>query len=224
MVLENKPKNCAYMRISVKGENLENQKEAIKRFAKEELIFFQDIEHGDSKTKDRPGFNQLMNYIHTFRAMGNQIPNKLYVFEISRIGRDHLETLTSVIELEKNDNVQVLSASPNESWINITNHTIRGLILSIMSWQYEQELMSLRSRTKEALSIKKEQLEKNGYFISRKGKTITKLGRPERVIDWEKYEKLRKEGYTISVICRMLGYHYPWFIKKKKEHEILAKE
>ena len=144
-------KNIAYLRISVKGENLENQEQAIRKFANEELTFYRDIEHGDTRAKERPGYNQMIEDI--MKSFTQTRPKKLYVYEISRIGRDHLETLTNIITLEKVYKVQVLSVSPNESWINTSSHEIRGLILSIMSWQYEQELKGLRTRTKEALSI-----------------------------------------------------------------------
>lgn len=217
MVLENEQKNIAYLRVSIKGENLENQEQAIKKFANEDLKFYRDIEHGDIKARNRPGYNQLVEDIKGSPVEAR--PKKLYVYEISRIGRDHLETLTNIITLEKTYKIQVLSVSSNESWINTSSTEIRGLILSIMTWQYEQELKALRIRTKEALTVKKETLARDGYFISRKGKKITKLGRPPRLIDWDQYSDLRNKGYSISSICRMLGYHYPWFIIKKKEHD-----
>lgn len=217
MVLENEHKEIAYLRVSVKGEDLTNQERAIRKFAKEDLVIFSDIEHGDTKITDRAGYQKMIDYICSMPWNDR----KLYVYEISRIGRDHLETLTSIIRLEKEYNVQVLSVSPNESWINTSSPEIRGLILSIMSWQYEQELRALRTRTKAALEAKKESLKRNGYFISRKGNKITKLGRPPRVIDWAQYQELRDKGLTVSNICRILGYHYPWFLKKKKEHDRL---
>lgn len=214
MVLDIKPLNCAYIRTSIRNEDPRNQEEAIKKFTKEKLTWFKDIEHGDSDIQTRPGFRDLLNYIKESK------PGKLYIYEISRIGRNHLETLSNLIQLERELGVQVISVSPTESWINNSNKSIRGLILSILSWTYEQELINLRRRTREALEWKKNQIKENGFFISSKGKEIRKLGRPERVIDWGQVQEYELKGISLSDISRILNLNYQWFLKKHKEHEI----
>ena len=204
--------NCAYVRISLKTEDPRNQESGIKKFTKEKLTWFRDIEHGDTRADLRPGFGELLTYIKENK------PGKLYVYEISRIGRDHLETLSKLVQLERELGVQVVSVSPNESWLNNSEKSIRGLILSIMSWNYEQELLNLRRRTREALDWKKGLIKDQGFFISSKGTRITKLGRPERVINWDQVQEYENKGISLSGIAKLLDLNYQWFLKKHKVH------
>ena len=53
-------RNIAYLRVSKKEENIENQREAIKKFANEELIFFEDIISGSTRAEERKGFKEMM--------------------------------------------------------------------------------------------------------------------------------------------------------------------
>lgn len=212
MVLDKSALNCAYLRVSLKTEDPRNQEAAIKKFTREKLAWFKDIEHGDSRADLRPGFSELITYIRENK------PGKLYIYEISRIGRDHLETLGNLVKLERELGVQVISVSANESWLNNSNGSIRGLILSIMSWNYEQELSNLRRRTREALDFKKDQIRAQGYFISSRGKKITKLGRPEKIIDWGQVQEYENKGISLSDISKLMDLNYQWFLKKRKVH------
>jgi len=201
--------NVGYLRVSIKEEDIKNQKYAIEKFAGEPLIFFEDTISGATNANERKDFYRMIEYIEKFH------PEKVYVYEISRIGRTFFETLKIIYELETKYNVRVLSASPKETFMNQLDPAIRNLILSIFAWVAERERDVMIVRTKNALDRKKAELKEKGYFISRKGNKITKLGRPNKEIDWKQVNKYREQGLSYATICKLMHYNYQWFIRKK---------
>jgi DNA invertase Pin-like site-specific DNA recombinase len=196
--------DIGYIRISKGSENKENQEEAILKYfhiTRKEVKFFSDVITGESPADERPGFIEMKSY------MDEDPDGKLYVYEISRLGRDHAETVWLVSQLNKNyPGRKIFSASPMESWMNIENPSIRGLVISIFAWNAERELANLKQRTKDSLSRKKQEIQNQGYFISNSGKKVTKLGRPSTVtISADKILALRDEGLSYQQIADRLG-------------------
>jgi len=188
-------RNIAYLRVSKKEENIENQREAIKKFANEELIFFEDIISGSTRAEERKGFREMLEYIEKMR------PEKLYVYEISRLGRSMIETISIIQRLEKS--LIVIPVSEKERWLTTTDRSVRNLIMAIFSWVAERERELLIERTK------------NG--IERARKEGKKLGRPAREIDWKKVSDFRNKGISYSAISRILDVPYSTLIRKKSD-------
>jgi len=186
-------RNIAYLRVSKKEENIENQREAIKKFANEDLVFFEDIISGSTKAEERKGFREMLEYIEKMR------PEKLYVYEISRLGRSMIETISIIQKLEKT--VFIIPVSEKERWLATTDRSVRNLIMAIFSWVAEREREMLIERTR------------NG--IERARKEGKKLGRPAREIDWKKVNEYRNKGISYSAISRILDIPYPTLIRKK---------
>jgi len=186
-------RNIAYLRVSKKEENIENQREAIKKFANEDLVFFEDIISGSTKAEERKGFKEMLEYIEKMR------PEKLYVYEISRLGRSMIETISIIQKLEKT--VFIIPVSEKERWLATTDRSVRNLIMAIFSWVAERERELLIERTR------------NG--IERARKEGKKLGRPSREIDWKKVNEYRSKGISYSAISRILDIPYPTLIRKK---------
>ena len=186
-------RNIAYLRVSKKEENIENQREAIKKFANEDLVFFEDIISGSTKAEERKGFKEMLEYIEKMR------PEKLYVYEISRLGRSMIETISIIQKLEKI--VFIIPVSEKERWLATTDRSVRNLIMAIFSWVAEREREMLIERTR------------NG--IERARKEGKKLGRPAREIDWKKVNEYRSKGISYSAISRILDIPYPTLIRKK---------
>jgi len=187
-------RNIAYLRVSKKEENIENQREAIKKFANEDLVFFEDIISGSTKAEERKGFREMLEYIEKMR------PEKLYVYEISRLGRSMIETISIIQKLEKT--VFIIPVSEKERWLTTTDRSVRNLIMAIFSWVAERERELLKERTK------------NG--IERARKEGKKLGRPTREIDWKKVNEYRNKGISYSAISRILDVPYSTLIRKKR--------
>ena len=192
-------KNIAYLRVSKKEENIENQREAIKKFANEDLIFFEDIISGSIKAMERKGFREMLEYIEKMR------PERLYIYEISRLGRSMTETISIFQLLETKYNVIIIPVSEKERWLNTTDRSVRNLIMAIFSWVAEREREMLIERTK------------NG--IERAKKEGKKLGRPSKEIDWKKVNEYRNKGISYSAISRILDIPYPTLIRKKNNIE-----
>ncbi|MEM3900416.1 MAG: recombinase family protein [Thermoplasmata archaeon] len=204
-------RNIAYVRVSKKEENIENQKEAILKFANEDLIFFSDVVSGSVKAMEREGFKEMMEYIDKMK------PAKLYVYEISRIARSMTEALTIIQKLELEKNVMVIPVIEKERWFTTTDRSVRNLILAIFAWMAEREREMLIERTRNALEIRKEILKNGKTFISRKGNLISKLGRPSKKIDWKKVNEYREKNISYSAISRIMDIPYSTLIRNKNK-------
>ena len=158
---------------------------------------------GSIPPRDRFGFQQLMEYVKTHNV------GRVYISEISRIGRTMRETLSTITTLEENLGVMVFSTSPRESWLNTTDPSIRSLILSIFAWTSEWERKMLIQRTKAGLERAR-----------REGKHI---GRPQETINWAKVKKMRKPAedgrqLSFSAISLLLQIPYSTLIKHHRSH------
>ena len=167
-----------YVRVSTVEQNVKNQKLLLlKEGIPSDLIFVDYGVSGTVPAKRRPGFRRLMSYI-------TQHPDNvthLYVVELTRLGRNTLETVTLIEELESSG-IAVWSLSPNESFTRSNDQAVRQLLLMIMSWVAERERSNLVERTKLGLDRARED-----------GKSI---GRPRRDIDWGVVEELRDDGLS----------------------------
>ncbi len=191
-------KNIAYLRISKREENLDNQRNAIREFAKEDLIFFEDTVSGSVPAMQRKAFIDLFDYVEKMH------PERIYVYEISRLGRSMIETFSIIQELEKRG-VMVIPVSEKERWLATTDKSVRNLIMAIFSWVAEREREMLIERTKNGL----ERAKKEGK----------KLGRPAKEINWKEVEKYREKGISYSAISRILDIPYPTLIRRKGEKD-----
>ena len=157
------------------------------------MVFFEDIISGSTKAEERKGFREMLEYIEKMK------PEKLYVYEISRLGRSMIETISIIQKLEKT--VFIIPVSEKERWLATTDRSVRNLIMAIFSWVAEREREMLIERTR------------NG--IERARKEGKKLGRPAREIDWKKVNEYRNKGISYSAISRILDVPYPTLIRKK---------
>jgi len=140
--------------VSRTDENPENQVLAIKRFIGEdkEIRFFADVGvSGVVPAKKRRGFKEMLKFIHEIREQNENEEIHLYVYEISRIGRDMSDTVTMIWKFEKELNVRVFSVSEKEQFLNTQVRTIRDIILSFLAWAAEREVENISQRTKEGL-------------------------------------------------------------------------
>lgn len=190
-----------YTRVSRADENIENQIQAIKRFVgkDKEIKFFTDVGvSGVIPAKKRKGFNEMMQYIHKIREeRGEQEEIKLYVYEISRIGRDMFDTMVMIKKFEEEYNVKVFSVSEKEQFLNTQEESIRKLILTIFAWVAERERELLRQRTIEGLR----RAVTEGKHIGRPRVVLTK----QQLKKIEKYQKL---GLNLSAISKLIGIPY----------------
>ena len=191
-----------YARVSRADENVENQIQAIKRFVGEygkEIKIFTDVGvSGVIPAKKRKGFKEMLAYIHqTRKERGEEEEIRLYVYEVSRIGRDMLDTVLMIKKLEEELGVRVYSVSEKEQFLNTQEESIRKLILSIFAWAAERERELIIQRTKEGLERAR-----------REGKQI---GRPKITLDKKQLKQIKKYqelGLNLSAISKIIGVPY----------------
>ena len=176
-----------YVRVSTYDQNVKNQKLLLQREGvPKDLIFVDFGVSGSIPAKRRPGFRNLMNYI----VQNPDRVTHLYVVELSRLGRNTLETVTLIEELETSG-IAVWSLSPNESFTRSNDQAVRQLLLMIMSWVAERERANLVERTRVGLDRARDE-----------GKA---LGRPRRTLDWAAIEELRNDGLSWKEIAEAMN-------------------
>ena len=206
--------NIGYIRISRSEETIQNQEYAIEKFAGEELKFFHDIVSGKSNAETREGYERMMEYIE------QKHPEKLFVYELSRLGRDFYDVLKTINHLESEKNVLIFSTSSNEIFMNAMDPSIRKIVRAFIAWAHEREREGAMQRTKTALERIKNELNTKGEYKTRSGKIIRQLGRPERDLDWKQIDDYKNKGMSYSNICKLMDINYVWFLRKKKEMKI----
>lgn len=189
-----------YCRTSLREEQIMNQVKAIKDRYGDIPIFLDEGVSGIIPAKHREGFSALLTFIEENGGIED-----LVVFELSRIGRNFLETLQLVIELE-HKGVRVVSISPQESWTTMKQKEIRQLIMMIFAWTADMERKNLIERTKQGIDRARAE-----------GKHI---GRPQREIKWKEFDRWRKKGLSISAISRVMDIPYMTLLKKVKERNL----
>lgn len=178
-----------YVRVSREDQNAENQIQVLLDEGLHRDAVYVDHISGISPMQEREGFAKMMQFIQVHHGE----PITLYVFEISRLGRSFLDTLSMVRTLEESG-TRVWSLSPAESWSRIDDKKLRDLMLSIFSWVADRERENLIERTK--LGIARAKAE---------GKM---LGRPHRTIPWKRVEELQKKNISLAAISRILDIPY----------------
>ncbi|RPJ50982.1 MAG: recombinase family protein [Methanobacteriota archaeon] len=184
-----------YVRVSREDQNADNQVQLILKEGVKRSNIYIDHLSGITVNKDRPGFAELLHGLKGKEAT-------LYVFEISRIGRSFLDTLSTIQDLESRG-IRIWSLSPAESWSRIEDRKLRDLMLSIFSWVADRERESLIERTKLGIARAKSE-----------GKI---LGRPERKLPIAKIKEYREKGISIAAISRILDIPYSTLIRKWKD-------
>lgn len=157
-------KYCVYTRVSTEeqgrsGLGLEAQldqcREYIARTHGQNIGEFRDIRSG--KDRNRPGLRRAMELAAREGAT-------LIVAKLDRLSRDAEYALYL-----RNTGVDLLA-------IDYPEATTITFCLAIGLAQTERELIS--GRTKSALGVRKKQLKEQGFFISKAGRRVTRLGNP----------------------------------------------
>jgi DNA invertase Pin-like site-specific DNA recombinase len=186
-----------YARVSTNEQDSENQIKVIMESGiPSDFIFVDKGISGTIIADKRPGFQKLLAYIESNKSI-----KFLYVVEITRLGRNTLETLNLIDRLEK-IGVMVWSLSPKESFTRTEEKTNRQLFIMLMSWFAERERDNLIRRTKEGLDRARSE-----------GKT---LGRPRAPLNFEEIRQLRIEGKSWEDISEIIKYPVMTIFRARK--------
>lgn len=173
-----------YVRVSTVDQNLENQRRILAETGIPRDLIFEDLGiSGTIPPRKRPGFRAMLDY-----AEHHPEVKYLVVFELSRLGRTLIETLTTINDLEERG-IKVWSCSPAEAFTRNEDQSIRQLLVTIIAWVAQRERENLVERTRAGL----DRARADGRI----------LGRPRKLINWNLVEELRAEGHTWSYISDM---------------------
>lgn len=174
-----------YVRVSTADQNLENQRRILAEGGIPRDLIFEDLGiSGTIPPKKRPGFKAMLEYTESHPEV-----KYLVVFELSRLGRTLIETLTTINGLEERG-IMVWSLSPNEAFTRSEDRSIRQLLVAIIAWVAQRERENLVERTRAGL----DRARADGKI----------LGRPRKTIDWVLVEELRAEGRSWSEVAHVL--------------------
>lgn len=192
MNMEEPIKVGIYARQSTeKQESLEFQLESIRNYCKNknyEIVGeYQDIMSG--KTDSRPEFNKMLEDIRQGKMKA------VIVYKLDRIGRS-MQHLLNLFEEFKNDGVDFISITQNFNTITPEGKLMLRMLMILA--EYERELIV--ARTKDKLDYYNEQIDKHGFFVTKDGRKVQKLGRPK--------------GSKDKKVRRVSGYHQRWTNKK----------
>ena len=180
----------AYIRVSTREQDEGMQRGAIVDFARVRGLdvvkwYVDKGESGAKLFRDRPGARRLLSELAVLE------PECLIAWSIDRIGRNMLDTMSTILELE-NRGVRVVTV--REEFLQSLDPHIRKLIISVFAWVAEYERRRMRERQEEAW---------------RHGK---QKGRPKKVPDdvvlkyyaetqsiKKTWEKLVQQGYNITL-------------------------
>lgn len=187
-----------YVRVSTTEQHPENQIAVlVDAGVPRDLIFVDRGVSGTVPPRKRPGFRQMVDYIHGHPGE----VRCLIVVELSRLGRTTYEVINAVQELEQLGPI-IWSLSPHESFTRSEDAAVRQLLLMILSWVAERERANLIERTRAGLDRARAE-----------GKH---LGRPRGEIDWERVAALRQEGVAWAAVARELGVSNQQLWRRRK--------
>jgi DNA invertase Pin-like site-specific DNA recombinase len=177
-----------YARVSTDGQHTDNQCTELLKYVDRERIFV-DTVSGKTEARSRPGYSKLFQYVK-----GNPgTVSRLYVYEISRIGRTYADSIRSILDLE-DLGIEVFSLSPAEAFLNTcSDKGMRRIMLTFMITMAERERDLLSERTKQGL-------------VAAKARGVH-VGRPFRDIDLEAVKVKREQGMTVAEIASEMGIH-----------------
>ena len=178
----------AYLRVSTEEQTVLNQKLAIQNWAADHnyqiLDNFEDSAiSGKIPAIKRKGFQAMLEII------GSEPIDAVLIYELSRVGRTFWDTLDSIKAIE--EYAPLISCSPRESFLQMTEPSVRKLMIGILTWVAEREREMLVQRTKDGIS---------------RAKSVGKvIGRPKKQLDKDNLIKLLAQNEPRAKIAKSLG-------------------
>jgi DNA invertase Pin-like site-specific DNA recombinase len=210
-----------YARVSVEGEDVENQVKAIEDYAKAsgiELIgVFKDVGVSGAKPAlEREGFRQML------AALANMpMVKAVIIYDISRLGRDMVDVIETYRHLTERLGLSVMFVKHPE--LNVVQGTplgeaIRKATLALLGIAAEVERALISERTRTGLA----RARALGRHVGRKGTEIP----VEEVREYLAMGLSKKSIYKILVKEGKLRYReqgqekvlsYNWFLQRLKK-------
>lgn len=190
----------AYLRVSTEEQTVLNQKLAIQNWAADHdyqiLDNFEDSAiSGKIPAVKRKGFQAMLEIIRS------EPIDAVLIYELSRVGRTFWDTLDSIKAIE--EYTPLISCSPRESFLQMTEPSVRKLMIGILTWVAEREREMLVQRTKDGIT---------------RAKSVGKvIGRPKKELDKDNLIKLLAQNEPRVKIAKSLGISKATLYKQLRE-------
>jgi len=178
----------AYLRVSTEEQTVLNQKLAMQNWAADHdyqiLDNFEDSAiSGKIPAVKRKGFQAMLEIIRS------EPIDAVLIYELSRVGRTFWDTLDAIKAIE--EYTPLISCSPRESFLQMTEPSVRKLMIGILTWVAEREREMLVQRTKDGIS---------------RAKSVGKvIGRPKKELDKNNLIRLLAQNEPRAKIAKTLG-------------------
>lgn len=177
--------NYGYLRGSTGDIDKNNQRDAIAKVAKERGLDMEYVE--DTISSGKPYAKRGISKLIDKCKEGDSIT----VAEVSRFARNTEEMLMiSRICLEKGVALEILNPA-----LKFDESIATKAVIIVMGLASEIERHFIRTRTRQSLAIRKELIEKNGYFLNKQGEKVYALGAKKG-----RYQKLKLEKVADKVL------------------------
>lgn len=195
-------KTAIYLRVSTTQQSVENQREALEKYASSRDWPISDIyidEGWSGDSKKRPAFNELLG------AANRREFDTILVFQLSRFGRSMSEVIKNITEL-RDIGVSVHSYSENLS--TAEDSPYGKIVLAVLSALGEIELDLIRERVRAGVKRAQE----NGV----------RFGRPHKGFDLGEAIRLKESGLSMRKIGNQLGVSHMTLRRRFKELEAVT--
>ena len=193
---------AGYARTSTSDQNIGSQIEALLAAGVSSDMIFQDAGISGTKAPEaRAGYKRLMRTIEIGGI------TDLYLFELSRLGRDTMSTIGELIRLDK-AGVRVHSLSERERIINESRPEFRPILISALQLAAEIERVHISERTRQGL-------------LTARTRGV-RLGPPMKEPNWKEVRRfmdlgLSERAAALATGCRLSTY-YDWKRKRNKKY------
>ena len=178
----------AYLRVSTEEQTVLNQKLAMQKWAIEHDYFILDYFEDSAISGKIPAVKRKA-FLTMLEMIATELIDAVLIYELSRVGRTFWDTLDAIKAIEQY--APLISCSARESFLQMTEPSVRKLMIGILTWVAEREREMLVQRTKDG--------------ISRARSVGRVVGRPKKQLDKDNLIKLLALNEPRAKIAKTLG-------------------
>ncbi len=184
-----------YARVSKKTLNTDNQVNDLRAFAETQPGW--RITHEFVEVVTGSGLKQRREFERMMESASRREFDLLLFWKLDRVSREGISATLRYLESLKSWGVGWRSFQ--EPWLDTGNEMVTGIVLSVIAAMAKQERQTLIDRTNAGLRTAR-----------RNGKV---LGRPRRVIDWDKVNNRVAAGESVRAVARSMKVSHSLLLK-----------
>jgi putative DNA-invertase from lambdoid prophage Rac len=178
----------AYLRVSTEEQTVLNQKLAMQKWAIEHDYFILDYFEDSAISGKIPAVKRKA-FLTMLEMIATELIDAVLIYELSRVGRTFWDTLDAIKAIEQY--APLISCSARESFLQMTEPSVRKLMIGILTGVAEREREMLVQRTKDGIS---------------RARSVGKVvGRPKKELDKDNLIRLLAQNEPRAKIAKTLG-------------------